>query len=60
MILFRMRRSVILDGVQSSVIGLYDEGCVGFLFSLSTVIVMVAPCFQMLGIMQAELSFCSL
>ena len=50
MILFRMRRSVILDGVQSSVIGLYDEGRVGFLFGLS--IVMIVPCFQMLGMMQ--------
>ena len=48
MILFRMKHSVILDGVQSSVIGLYDEGRVGFLFGLS--IVMIVPCSQLLGI----------
>ena len=49
-ILLRIRRSVILDGVQSSAMGLYDDGCVGSLFGLS--MVMIVPCFQMLGMLQ--------
>ena len=49
-ILLRIRRSVILDVVQSSVMGLYDDGCVGSLFGLS--MVMIVPCFQMLGMLQ--------
>ena len=48
-IMFSIRRSVILDGVHSSVIGLYDDGSVASLFGFSSVI--IAPCFQMLGIM---------
>ena len=50
MILLRIRRSVILDGVLSSVMGRYEEGVVGSLFGLS--MVMIVPCFQMLGILQ--------
>ena len=49
-ILLRIRRSVILDGVQSRDMGLYDDGCVGSLFGLS--MVMIVPCFQMLGMLQ--------
>ena len=49
-IMFSLRRSVVLDGVQSSVMGLKEEGVVGSLFGLS--IVMILPCFQMLGIRQ--------
>jgi hypothetical protein len=49
-IMLSMRRSVILDGVQSSVMGLYEEGSVESLCGLSIVIIL--PCFQMLGIKQ--------
>ena len=49
-ILLKIRRSVILDGVQSNDMGLYDDGCVGSLFGLS--MVMIVPCFQMLCILQ--------
>jgi hypothetical protein len=41
---------VILDGVQSSVVSLYEEGSVGSVCGLSIVIIL--PCFQMLGIKQ--------
>ena len=34
-IMFSIRHSVILDGVQSSVMGLSDEGVVGSLFGFS-------------------------
>ena len=49
-IMFRIRRSVILNGVLSSVMGLYEEGVVESLFRLSIVIIL--PCFQMFGIRQ--------
>lgn len=48
--MFSMRRSVILDGVQSSGMGLYEEGRVAFLLGLSCV--MMEPYFHMLGILQ--------
>ena len=48
--MFSIRRSVILDGVQSSVMGLQEEGVVGSLFGFS--IMMILPCFQMFGIRQ--------
>ena len=50
MILLRIRRSVILDGVLSSVMGRYEDGMVGSLFGFS--MVMIVPCFQMVGIRQ--------
>ena len=49
-IMFSIRCSVILDGVQSTVLGLQDEGVVSSLFGLS--IVMILACFQMFGIGQ--------
>ena len=49
-IMFRIGSSVSLDGVQSSVMGLLEEGVVGSLFGFS--IVMILPCFQMLWIRQ--------
>jgi hypothetical protein len=49
-IMLIMRRLVIFDSVQSSVMGLYEEGSIGSLCGLSTVIIL--PCFQMLGIKQ--------
>ena len=49
-ILLRIRRSVILDGVLSSVMGRYEDGMVGSLFGFS--MVMIVPCFQMVGIRQ--------
>ena len=49
-ILCSKRRSMTLDGVQSSVIGLYDAASVGVLFGLRIVIIL--PIFQMSGIMQ--------
>ena len=48
--MFSIRRSVILDGVQSSVMGLYEEEFLGSLFGFS--IVMSLPCFQMFRIKQ--------
>ena len=42
-IMFSMRRSVILDGVQSSVMGILEEGVVGPLFDFS--IVLILSCF---------------
>ena len=48
--IFSIRRSVILDGVQSSVMGLYEEEFLGSLFGFS--IVMSLPCFQMFRIKQ--------
>ena len=48
--MFSIRSSVILDGVQSSVMGLEKEGVIGSLFGFS--IVMILPCFQMFGIRQ--------
>ena len=50
-IMFSIRRSVISDGVQSSVMGL-KEDVVGSLFGFS--IAMILPCFQMFGIGQWE------
>ena len=47
-VMFSMRRSTILDGVQSSVIGLYEATSVGDLFGLSSV--MILPAFQLCGI----------
>ena len=49
-IMFSISHSVILDGVESSVMGLYEEGAVRSLFGFS--IVMILPCFQMFGIRQ--------
>ena len=34
--MFSMRRSMVLDGVQSSVIGLYEAASVGSLFGFNT------------------------
>ena len=45
-----MRRSITLEGVQSSVMGLYDAASVGVLLGLSSV--MILPIFQMSGIIQ--------
>ena len=44
----RTSLSVTLEGVQRSVIGRCDDGCVGFLLGLGMVIMM--PCFQLSGI----------
>ena len=46
----RMSLSTTLDGVQSSVMGLYDAGLVGVLLGLRSV--MILPIFQSEGIMQ--------
>jgi len=46
--MFSMRRSAILEGVQSSVISLYEAASVGDLFELSSL--MILPTFQMCGI----------
>ena len=48
--MFSIRCFVILDGVQSSVMGLKEECVVGSLFGFS--IVMILPCFQMFRITQ--------
>ena len=48
--MFSKMHSVIFYCMQSSVMGLYEEGVVGYLFGLS--IVMILPCLQMFGIMQ--------
>ena len=45
---WRIRRSATLEGVQSRVMGRCDEGFVGSLLGLG--IVVIVPCFQMLGI----------
>ena len=47
---FSMRRSMTLDGVQSSVIGLYEAASVGDLLGLRSVIIL--PVFQMNGILE--------
>ncbi len=52
MVICSARRSVILDGVQRSVMGRCEEGNVMSLLGLG--IVMMIPCFQMLGIMLCE------
>ena len=49
-VLFKMRHSTTLDGVQRSVIGLYEAACVGILFGFRSA--MILPSFQMCGIMQ--------
>ena len=48
----KMRRSVTLEGVQRSVMGLCEAGNLGSLPGLG--IVMMIPCFQMLGIVLCE------
>ena len=48
----RIRRSMILEGEQRSVIGRCDAGTVGSLLGLG--IVIIFPCFQMLGKMLCE------
>ena len=47
-----MSRSITLEGVQRSVMGLCDEGCVKSLSGLG--MVMILPCFPMLGMMLCE------
>ena len=47
-----MSRSVILEGVQRSVMGRCEEGNVGSLLGFG--MVMMIPCFQMLGIVLCE------
>ena len=49
---FSIRRSVTLDGVQSSVMGRWEEGSVGSLLGLGKVV--MVPCFQISGIMLWE------
>lgn len=49
---FSMRRSMTFDGVQSSVIGLYEAASVGDLLGLRSVIIL--PTFQMYGILECE------
>ena len=51
-IVFMIRRSVTLEGVQRRVMGRCEEGCVGSLFGFGSV--MIVPCFQMLGIVLCE------
>ena len=41
---------MILDGVQSRVMGLYEDGCVGSLFGFR--MGMIVPYFHMLDILQ--------
>ena len=48
----RMSLSTTMDGVQSSVMGLYDAGLVGDLLGLSSVIIL--PIFHREGMMQCE------
>ena len=50
--MLRIRRSTTLDGVHRSVMGRWEEGCVWSLLGLG--IVMMVPCFQMLGIVLCE------
>lgn len=52
MIICIMRRSATLAGVHRSVMGRCDEGSVGSLLGLG--IVMMTPCFQMLGMVLCE------
>ena len=52
-IMLSIRRSIILDGVQSSVMGLCDAGSVGGLLGLGNV--MMEPCFHMEGILQCDM-----
>lgn len=47
-----MRRSVVIEGELRNVIGPCDAGTVGSLFGLG--IVMIFPCFQMLGLVLRE------
>ena len=49
-VLCNMRRSTTLDGVQSSVMGLYEAASVGVLFGFRSVIIL--PSFQICGMMQ--------
>ena len=49
-VLSKMSRSTTLDGVQSSVMGLYEAASVGVLFGFRSV--MILPSFQICGIMQ--------
>ena len=49
-VLCKMRRSTTLDGVQRSVMGLYDAASVGVLFGFRSV--MILPSFQICGIIQ--------
>ena len=49
-VFFSMRRSTTLDGVHSSVMGLYEAASVGVLFGFKSV--MILPIFQILGIKQ--------
>jgi hypothetical protein len=49
-IMLIIRRSIILDAVQRSVMGLYEEESVGSSCGVSIVIIL--PCFQMMGIKQ--------
>ena len=48
----RIRRSVTLEGVHRSVMGRCEDGIVGFLLGLG--IVIMIPCFQVLGIVLRE------
>ena len=48
MVMLSMRRSMILEGVQRSEIGLYELASVGGLFGLR--FVMILPTFHMRGI----------
>ena len=42
-----IRRSATLEGVHKRVMGRWEDGSVGFLLGLG--MVMIVPCFQMLG-----------
>ena len=50
--MLRIRRSATFDGVQRSVMGRWEEGSFGSLLGLGIVLMM--PCFQMLGIVLCE------
>ena len=52
MVCVSINLSVTLEGVQRSVMGRCEEGIVGSLCGLG--IVMMIPCFQMLGIVLCE------
>ena len=52
LVMLSISLSITLDGVQRRVMGRYEEGCVGSLFGLG--IVMMVPCFQVLGIVLCE------
>ena len=51
-VICNMRRSVTLEGVQRSVMGRCEDGSLGSLLGLG--MVMMIPCFQMLGIVLCE------